>query len=149
MNWTPITADDLNDAKFAAVIEAARTQGLADGQGDPVPNIIQSVVDRIRRKIASCKFNKLDVDTTAIPNGLKSMAVDYIVADCKKRIEDPLTDDEKTTLVRHDKDLDRIASCQDAIEQPDDPQPTPIAQDSTGTPSIGNVTKCPPRTVLG
>ncbi len=39
--------------------------------------------DRIRRKIASCKFNKLDVDTTEIPNGLKSMAIDYIIADFK------------------------------------------------------------------
>jgi hypothetical protein len=142
MNWTPITPDDLNDAKFAAVIDAARTKGLAEGQDDPVLKIIQAVVDRIRRKVGSCKFNKLDADPQTIPNGLKSMAVDYIVAECKNRIEDSLTDDEKAMLQRHDKDLDRIANCQDAVEQPDTPQPAPVIEDNTGSPSVSS---CPPQ----
>lgn len=139
-NWTAITTDDLNDAKVAALVDALRSAALADGQTDPTPRVTQVVVDRIRRKIASCSTNRLDADETTIPRGLKDMAVDLILYELKGRLEIPLTEDERSQRRTHESDLDRIASCQDTVEQPDDGIDAPV-QDSGGSPSFSGRTR--------
>lgn len=133
--WIPITVDDINDQKLAPLVEALRTAALAAGQTDPTPRLTQAVVDRIRRKIASCHNNRLDSDTTKIPAGLKTMAVELVYAELKGRLEEPLTEDERRKLSVIDTDLNRIASCTDTVEQPDDPIDPPV-EASSGTPSI-------------
>jgi hypothetical protein len=121
MSWIAITIDTLYEAKVAALIDACNTAALADGQPDRVPGIIQGVVDDVRRKVASCKSNLVDQDTTKIPNGLRNLAVDLIVARLKNALEMPLTEDERNQLTRHETNLNRIASCTDVVDQPDGP----------------------------
>lgn len=133
--WIPITVADIQDQKLAPLVEALRTRALAAGQTDPTPRLTQAVVDRIRRKVASCHTNRLDSDTTKIPAGLKTMAVELIYFELKGRLEDALTPDEskKSTII--ESDLNRIASCLDTVEQPDDPIDPPVESPS-GNPSV-------------
>jgi hypothetical protein len=134
-NWIPITIADLKDAKLAALVVALQEKALGDGQTDPTPRLTQAVVDRIRRKIASCPQNQLDADPTTIPAGLKTMVVDLVYAEMKGRLEEPLTNDEKDAIREHSQDLNRIAECKDVVEQPDDPIPAPV-QEPSGSPTI-------------
>lgn len=133
--WVAITVADLEDAKVAKLVTALRTKALQLSQTDPSPRITQSVVDDIRRKIASCASNRLDADETTIPRGLKDLAVDLILARLKGRLEIELTADEVRTVERRERDLDRIASCTDAVDQPDDAI-TPEVEARGGTPSV-------------
>lgn len=134
-NWIPVTVADLKDAKLAALVVALQEKALGAGQTDPTPRLTQAVVDRIRRKIASCVKNQLDADPTTIPIGLKTMAVDLIYAEMKGRLEEPLTNDEKDSIREHTQDLNRIAECKDVIEQPDNAIDAPV-QATSGSPTI-------------
>ena len=135
--WLPITIASLYEAKVAALIDAADASALKAGQANRSAGIIQGVVDHVRRKIASCKRNQLDVDTTAIPTGLKELAVDLIIAKLKIAIEQDLNEDERLAVARHERNLNRIADCQDVIEQPDNPLPSfNEMQTSTGVTSV-------------
>src|SRR4051812_16652621 len=100
--WISITVDDLNDSKIAALVTSLRTAALADGQDDPTQRLTQAVVNRVRRKIASNPKNQLDEDETTVPEGLKTMVVDLILAELKGRLEEPLTDDERRKIDRHE-----------------------------------------------
>jgi hypothetical protein len=144
--WISITVEDLNDAKIALLVDALRTKALADDQTDPTPRVTQSVIDLIRRKIASCRTNQVDVDETKIPRGLKTMAVDLIIAELKGRLEEDLTKDETEAIARHVADLNRIANCQDVVEQPDDAIDAPV-EATSGRPSISIGRKPGNRTV--
>jgi len=134
-NWIQISADDLEAKKVAALVSALRTAALGAGQEDPTDTIIAAVVDRIRRKIASCAANRLDAEELAIPRGLKTMAVDMVLAEMKNRLEIELTADERARLDVHEADLNRIAACKELVEQPDDIADTSV-QGATGTPSF-------------
>jgi hypothetical protein len=134
-NWIPITVEDLEDKKLAALVTALREKALGASQTDPTPRIIQAVVDMIRRKVASCARNRVDADLTTIPKGLKTMAVDLIYAEMKGRLEEPLTTDESRAIERHTADLNRIADCRDAVDQPDDAT-DPEVEEPTNSPTI-------------
>jgi len=122
--WIPITKASLYDAKIGALIDACDTAALADGQTDRSTGIIQGVVDDIRRKVASCRRNRLDQDVTTIPAGLKNIAVDLVIARLKISIETELSEDERTQIATHERNLNRIANCDDVVEQPDNPIPS-------------------------
>lgn len=133
--WIPITTADLVDSKVAALVTALRTKALGAGQTDPSPRIIQGVVTDVRRKIASCRSNQVAVDITTVPASLQLLAIDLILARMKGRLEIELTQFENDQLRRHDETLNRIASCADVIEQPDDAIAAPT-QAAAGTPSV-------------
>ncbi len=138
--WISITIADLNNAKIAALVDALRTAALEAGQAERSAEIIQRVIDRVRRKIASCRQNRLDSDLTTIPQGLKDDVTKLIIADLKNALEEDLTTAETTELSRINTDLNRIASCQDVVEQPDDAIDAPV-QSTAGTPSVGDVVR--------
>lgn len=142
--WISITIDNLNNAKVAALVDSLRTAALADGETERSAEIIQKVVDRVRRKIASCRQNRLDADVTTIPQGLKDDVIKLILADLKNALEEEQTPFETNELARIDRDLNRIASCQDVVEQPDNPIDAPV-QSTAGTPSVGDVVRQPRR----
>lgn len=119
-NWIVITVDTLKEAKVAALIDACDSAALGDGQENRAAGIIQGVVDEIRRKVASCRNNRVDSDETKIPKGLRDCAVDLIIARLKTAIEQPLSDAENRQLERRTADLNRIADCKDVVDQPDD-----------------------------
>ena len=119
-NWIAITIDTLKEAKVAALIDACDSAALGTGQANRSAGIIQGVVDEVRRKVASCRNNRVDSDLTKIPKGLRDLAVDLIVARLKAAIETPLTEDERANVSRRVADLNRIAECKDVVDQPDD-----------------------------
>lgn len=77
---------DLHDARVAELIDALRQEALGSGQTDPMPRIIQCVVDEIRRCIAFRASAPLDADGTTIPAGLKGLAVKKVVREMKARL---------------------------------------------------------------
>lgn len=139
MAWIAITIDTLKEAKVSALIDAANTVALADGQPNRVPGIIQGVVDSVRRKVASNRRNLVDADLTTIPKGLRDLTVDLIIARLKKAIEQPLTEDEVRSVTTAERDLNRIASGDDVVDQPD----TPIIAPVEGGPAVQLLTRRP------
>lgn len=118
-NWISITVANLYDAKVGALVDACRTQALAANQVDRSPGLIQDVVNDIRRKVASHQRNQLDSDVTTIPQGLKGLAMDLILAKLKGALEMELNKDEATNVSRHDATLNRIADGKDVVDAPD------------------------------
>lgn len=135
--WISITVSDLEDAKIAKLVTALGTKALGDGQTDPSPRIIQAIVTDIRRKISSCRTNRVDADETRIPASLLTLATDLIIFRLKNRLESELTTDEARNLEIHTQTLNRIAACTDVVEQPDDAV-EPVVEATAGTPSISN-----------
>jgi len=135
-NWIPITIDDLNDAKVSALVDAARSAALAEGQTDPAPRVIARVVSRIRAEIKGCATNKLDSDPTTIPEDLSDLAARMIVRRLQGRLNISLSDDEKTEQKDDLRYLERIAACSVPIAAPDNVQVVEEVQSLSGTPKI-------------
>lgn len=135
-NWIPITTADLEDAKLAKLVVALQTKALREvpPQTDPTPRLTQKVVDRIRRKIANNRQNKLDADATRIPKGLLGMAIVFILAEMKGRLEMALTTDENKAVDRAEADLKAIADGE-AVDEPDEPIAAAV-QGAAGSPTI-------------
>jgi len=125
-NWISITLATLHEAKVAALIDACDSAALADGQANRSAGIIQGVVDHVRRKVASCRRNQLDSDLTTIPKGLRDIAVDLIIARLKTAIEQDLSQDERDNIARRERDLNRVANCDDVVDQPDNAVVAPM-----------------------
>jgi|GEM_PF-1371509 len=134
--WVSITKATLYNAKVAALIDALDTAALGDGQTNRSTDIIQGVVDHIRRKVASCRRNNLDADLTTIPKGLRDVAVDLIIARLKTALEMELSQDERDNVSRRERDLNRVADCTDVVDQPDNAIPAPM-EPTVAPPSFG------------
>lgn len=124
--WLAITVQNLYDAKIGALVDACNAAALGTGQTDRSTGIIADVVAEIRRKIASHQRNQLDQDTTTIPQGLKSLAMDMILGRLKIALEMELSEDERKNLDRHARNLDRIAEGTDVVDAPDNPIIAPM-----------------------
>lgn len=135
-NWITITKDTLYEARIAIVIDLCDRLLKADNQADRIPGIIQGRVDHVRRKISGCRQNRLDADPTKVPKGLRDLTVDLIVARLKGALEDDLTKDEAENIARCERDLNRIASCDDVVDQPDNAIDAPM-EPTTSAPSFG------------
>lgn len=120
-NWISITIDTLNEAKVAALIEAASTSALEAGQADRAPGIIQGVVNEVRNSVATCKTNRVDADTTTIPASLRDLCVDLIIARLKNAIEMELSQDERDNVTERRRQLRDIAAGDLVVDQPDTP----------------------------
>jgi len=68
-NWIAIAKSDLYNSKCAALIDAADSVALGQGQTDRTTGVMADVTLEIRRRVA--KSNQLDANTAAIPGGLK------------------------------------------------------------------------------
>ena len=125
-NWIAITKDTLYEASVAKLIDAADSRALAAGQANRSAGIIQGVVDHVRRKVASCRRNQLDSDLTTIPKGLRDIAVDLIIARLKTALQQELNQDERENIARRERDLNRVANCEDVVDQPDNAVVAPM-----------------------
>ncbi len=139
-NWIQITTDTLNEASVAALVEACDTAALGSGQDPRAAGIIQGVITDIRRMVASCKTNLVDVDTTTIPASLRDLAVDLIMARLKKAIQQELTEDERKDVDRRWSQLKDIARCDTTVEQPDNAI-TPEVQQTAATRLVSSNTR--------
>lgn len=120
---------------MAALIEACSTAAKADGQVDRAPGIIQGIVNEIRNAVATCPGNRVDSDTTKIPESQRDLAVDLIIARLKNAIEQPLTEDEKENVRERRRQLRDIAACDLVVDQPDTPI-EPEVESPGASPSI-------------
>ena len=135
--WVSITKATLYDAKIAALVDALDTAATDASQtAGRAAGIIQGVVDDIRRKVASCRRNLLDADTTTVPQGVKDTAVDLILARLKVALEIELTEDERRQTAKRERDLNRVADCLDVVDQPDNPITAPM-EPTVAPPSFG------------
>jgi hypothetical protein len=138
MSWTAITAAILKERKVAPLIDAAKdyAAGLTPAQSDPTAAIIASTVKSIRAAVRSCSKNQLDIDTTKIPGDLIDLACRMITFQLKNFVEVELTQDERDDKRADARLLERIASCELAVEATTTPETTATIQSPSGSPSI-------------
>ena len=131
MSWIKITEDKLATYQAGKLVDAMKTKALGDGQENPLPEAIRVVVEKIRGAIAAGGYS-LDKDTSLIPAELERDAFALVVAVAKPRLSLELKDDEKTANLKALELLDKIAAGDFDVSMPDNPDPTPAAQNSGG-----------------
>lgn len=119
--WIVLSKADLYNSKAAALIDAADSVSLGNGQADRSTGILADVTQEIRRRIS--KSNQLDANPAALPAGLKPLALDLVYCRLKSALELPLTEDERLFLQLREQQLDRLADGRDVVEPPDSPLP--------------------------
>lgn len=120
-NWIQITEIDVLDAENGAVVSAAREALLADGQGDPLPGIIDSVVQEVRGRVAAGGY-RLAAGST-IPAVLETTAVDLIIYRLTRRLPNLRHKHYQERAEAADKRLLEIAKGLFAIPEPATPDP--------------------------
>ena len=134
-NWIVITKADLYNSKVAALIDAADSVALGNGQVDRTTGVITDVALSIRRQCA--RVNILDANTAAIPGGLKTLAIDVIYCRLKRALEMELSEDERKELERGERTIERIGEGKEFIDPPDNPVAVNFEQ-AQPAPSFGN-----------
>jgi phage gp36-like protein len=135
MAWITISEDAIRSKLAAVELQALRTAALADGQADPLPEIVARTVDEVRGYIGACERNRLGPAGT-IPAQLESAALAIVRYRLATRlpVRTLLTEERKEeqrdalTLLRD------VAACRYAVEQPDEAGPERLA--IGGTPKI-------------
>jgi len=126
--WITLTVADVEQYLLAPQLSALRSAALGQAQGDPLPEIIADVVGHVRAKIASCPRNTLDANPATIPPSLKAQACYTAIFRAQLRIPVlKMTDHQIKAYDNAREDLNRIASCTDAVEQPQDAAPASTA----------------------
>lgn len=135
-NWITIAALDLNDHKVGELVEALRTEALAQGQGDPMPGIITEVVNEIRGAIGFSGHYVLDADLATIPKSLREVASKKILRVLKSRLEISLNKDDESDAKIYESRLQSLIAREWPVETADvalNPVPT---QSASSMPSI-------------
>jgi len=83
--WRALTENDLKTGLSGTELSRFRSAALADGQADPIQDVIDSVTDLVRGYIAANRENILGPDGT-LPEKLVRPAVDYLVIEVQKRV---------------------------------------------------------------
>lgn len=100
-SWIEIKVKDLYDYLVSPQVDILRKRMLADGQDDPLIDIITDITARIRAEISGNVRNVLSSNKSEIPPDLKSIAC-YLIMECaQSRIPAlKLTDDPREYLKR-------------------------------------------------
>lgn len=119
MAWLAITEDFVKTKLSGPELNALRTAALAEGQADPLAEIIEDVVKEVRGYVAGCKANTLGAGLT-VPDKLKTATMSRIRFELATRlpVKTLLTDDRRTANQDAIKLLTRVAECGFAIEEP-------------------------------
>lgn len=135
--WIEITVADVQTRLAGAELSAYRGSALAQGQADPLPEIVVAVVDEIRGYVAACSRNTLGAGNT-IPSKLKASALSMIRYRLITRL--PLSiGEERKQEYRDALDLMRdVASCKFAVEEPQTPDESEAI--ATSLPAMGSRT---------
>jgi hypothetical protein len=119
--WVTISLTELYEAKVGALVDACDQAALAAGQAGRAAGIIQGVVNEVRNAVASASENQVDADVTKVPEGLRDLSVDLIIARLKNTLEIPLTADETSNVTWRRQQLKAIAAGDLVVDQPDVP----------------------------
>ena len=138
MAWISITETDVQTRLAGAELSALKTAALADGQTNPLTEIIEQVVDEIRGYVAACERNTLGEGTT-IPQKLLATALAMIRFRLSTRLPGFRVDEnrrsENEQAIRL---LERVAACRFANEEPEEEATETVPSPS---PSIGTRTR--------
>lgn len=134
--WFTPSIADLNEARVAELVEALRSEELANGQPDPMPGIITKVTDEVRSCIGFCASTQLDIDSTKVPANLKDMIVQKIFRTMKGRLLQPLREDEKDEEEIYQDRLLKLTRCAWPVDKTDTPIATESVQTVNAKPSI-------------
>jgi hypothetical protein len=85
MSWITINEDDVKTRLTGAELDAFTGAALAQGQADPLPDIIASVTDRVRGYAAACARNRLGAPGT-VPARLRGPALAVIRFELANRL---------------------------------------------------------------
>ena len=121
MQWQIITISDLYDAKAAPLITAVQTTCLAAGQPDPIPELIANATEEVRGAMGFSGKYMLSATLNSLPPNLVDMVVQRIVRLCKRRLEQPLTQDERDDEKQFQDKLGKLMAGKWPIANPDDP----------------------------
>lgn len=120
MAWVNISEADLKTRLSGPELAAFRSAALASGQADPIADLIEQNVNKVRGYIAACQRNTLGADGT-IPDKLLGTALSLIVLEVMARAAGIVIDSNDVRRMAA-KDatrlLENVARCQFAIEQP-------------------------------
>lgn len=135
MSWQSLTTDDVLSKLAGPELAALQSAALADGQSDPVPGIIQVVVDEVRGYVAAHSQNRLG-DAGTIPSKLVSATLAIIRHRICTRlpVASLLTEQrirEKDDAIRL---LERVADGRYSIEDPVTGEPSAIKVEQASTP---------------
>jgi hypothetical protein len=127
--WQIITLAKLNDYLVSAQVEAVNTAALAEGQADRFTNVMTNVVNSVRTKIETCTRNRVSATPLSVPPSLVEHTCMIIIDALQGSVPGlALSDDQVRRINRFRDDLDRVAKCDLAVEQPLDPLDPPNAQ---------------------
>jgi phage gp36-like protein len=118
MAWQTVTDSDIVTRLAGAEIDALRETALADDQSDPVPEIVDQVVEEVRGYVAAGGYT-LGAGAT-IPGKLLSaaLAICRFRAATRLPTEAFLTESRKTEYRDAVRLLERVADGKFAIEEP-------------------------------
>jgi hypothetical protein len=129
--WITIPADKLAQVISGPEVDAAKSAALAEGQSDPVPDIIEAAVNRVRGKVA-VRYRLGAAGT--VPAQLVSTTLIIIRIEALSRL--PVDDlvNEARKMLFHDaiKTLDDVAAGRFLIEEPGIDE---VAPENMATPS--------------
>lgn len=119
-SWIEIKVKDLYDYLVSPQVDILRKRMLADGQDDPLIDIITDITARIRAEISGNVRNVLSSNKSEIPPDLKSIAC-YLIMECaQSRIPALKLTDDQVRLVNDAREyLKRIAQGEVQVSSPD------------------------------
>ncbi|MBL9155012.1 MAG: hypothetical protein JNK37_21200 [Verrucomicrobiales bacterium] len=117
--WRALTEDDLFSAMHKAEIAAVRSKALADGQSDPVAEVIAQVTMMMREAIRSCRDNRLHPEAAYLPEAAMLHAVAIVRHRLGTRFGGLIKggEDRLEEYRRANRYLDQVASCAQAVER--------------------------------
>jgi hypothetical protein len=138
--WRALTESDLKTGLSGTELSRFRAAALADGQADPIQDVINSVTDYVRGYIAAHKENTLGPDGT-LPEKLIRPAVNYLVIEVQTRVAGVVIDPKSARKDARDDAVrlfEQVAKGLFAIEVPEQADDE---QHGTPSPSISGRNK--------
>lgn len=146
--WLLLTTRDLEEARHGRLVEAVRREALGLGQPDPLPGLIQGVIDEVRGVIGFSGAAKLDANPAKIAPNLADLVVQKVARVMAGRLNRELSaserDDERTYQSR----LEALRTGEWPVDAPTDPITAPSAQGTTGAQLLHKPTRVATRTKL-
>lgn len=130
MAWITITENDVKTRLAGAELSAYTTAARASGQANPLPEIIEQVVDEVRGYIAANKSNQLGAGMT-IPQKLLRATLNMIRYQLITRLPISISAERKDDNDKAVALMQQVATGKFAVEEPVDadteliPAPTP------------------------
>lgn len=120
MSWITLTEAHVLTKLSAPELAALKSAATGAGQADPLPEIVAQVVREVRGHVAGCDKNTLGPAGT-IPDELQGAALNRVRYELATRlpVASLLTDARKESNRDALTLLQRVASCQFAIVQPE------------------------------